>query len=127
MISMGCTTSTTVQETLISPKEFEALIAGLEAGKEPEWVILDVRRDDEIKAKRLPSVNAKGATVPLLYHELSTLEGAASKLPKNKLLYCFCRSGNRSGKASELLRTKGFNTINVEGGILALDHIAVSG
>ena len=127
MIGMGCSESTAAGNGLISSKNFEGMLASLPKDSTPGWVVLDVRREDEIKAKRLPSANSLGANVPLIYHELSTLETVLHSLPKEKLIYCFCRSGNRSGKAAELLGSKGFTAVNVEGGILALDHLAVSG
>ena len=38
------------------------------------------------------------------------------KLDKNKPVYLYCRSGNRSGKAALILQEKGFNAFNVLGG-----------
>lgn len=39
---------------------------------------------------------------------------------KNKTVYVYCRSGNRSGQACLILGTMGFtNVINVAGGMLA--------
>jgi len=42
-----------------------------------------------------------------------------SKLDKNKDLYIYCRSGNRSGKATRKLESMGFPKIyDLKGGIL---------
>jgi rhodanese-related sulfurtransferase len=39
---------------------------------------------------------------------------------KGQELICYCRSGNRSGQACQLLEMMGFtNTRNLEGGMLA--------
>ena len=38
------------------------------------------------------------------------------KLDKNKPVYLYCRSGNRSGKAAKILQEKGFKAYNVLGG-----------
>ena len=41
---------------------------------------------------------------------------AVEKLDKNKPVYLYCRTGNRSGKATKLLQEKGFKVYNVLGG-----------
>ena len=41
---------------------------------------------------------------------------AIEKLDKNKPVYLYCRSGNRSGKATKVLKDKGFEVYNVLGG-----------
>jgi rhodanese-related sulfurtransferase len=41
---------------------------------------------------------------------------AIQKLDKNKPVYLYCRSGNRSGKATNILKEKGFEVYNVLGG-----------
>lgn len=52
---------------------------------------------------------------------LGTLETDVNKLNdyKDKKLVVYCRSGNRSQSATRLLREKGFNAINMLGGIKA--------
>ena len=41
---------------------------------------------------------------------------AVNKLDKSKPVYLYCRSGNRSSKASKILQEKGFEVYNVLGG-----------
>lgn len=41
---------------------------------------------------------------------------AIQKLDKNKPVYLYCRTGNRSGKATKVLKEKGFEVYNVLGG-----------
>jgi rhodanese-related sulfurtransferase len=38
-------------------------------------------------------------------------------LDKSKTYFLFCRSGNRSGKAAQLMASKGFKVYNLAGGI----------
>ena len=40
----------------------------------------------------------------------------AEQLNKNQPIYLYCRSGNRSGKASKILQEKGYKVYNVLGG-----------
>lgn len=74
--------------------------------------ILDVREPDEVAAGKIPGAR----TIPL--GELSDREG---ELPKNKTIYVVCRSGNRSKKACNYLSDRGFQCVNVAGGMLAYE------
>lgn len=68
--------------------------------------ILDVREPHEFKAGRIP--NAKN--VPL--RKISTYT------PKGKV-YVICQSGMRSKKAAKLLKSQGYEVVNVRGGMSA--------
>jgi rhodanese-related sulfurtransferase len=80
----------------------------LDAG---EAIMLDVREADEWRAGHVA-----GAT----HIPLGGLAGRLGELPRDREVLLFCRSGNRSGKATEFLRAHGFDRArNVEGGIIA--------
>ncbi len=74
--------------------------------------IIDVRSEDEVKA-----LSFSGA----VHHELDRIEkGDLPKLDPNQTTYVLCRSGKRSQRACEILKSQGFKNIySVEGGILA--------
>ena len=72
--------------------------------------ILDVREPDEIAAGKIPGAH----TIPL--GELSARE---DELPKDEAIYVVCRSGNRSRRACSYLSGRGFQCVNVAGGMLA--------
>ncbi|GIU83456.1 MAG: hypothetical protein KatS3mg008_0231 [Acidimicrobiales bacterium] len=72
--------------------------------------LLDVRQPDEYREAHVPGANL----VPL-----DQLESRLAELPKDVTILCVCRSGARSFKAAELLRSRGFDAVNVEGGTLA--------
>tara|TARA_R100000935_G_scaffold54610_1_gene83686 strand:- start:786 stop:1103 length:318 start_codon:yes stop_codon:yes gene_type:complete len=78
-------------------------------------VIIDVRTPKEWKDGVIP--NAK--LINLL--ELNVFQQEVSKLDTDKNYYIYCRSGNRSGQACQLMDSKGFNTYNLEGGIMQWD------
>lgn len=81
-----------------------------ELSNRDDVLILDVRENDEYAAGHIP-----GATlVPL-----GQLASRMSELPKDKTIVAVCRSGNRSGQATELLRQNGFNVHNMQGGMNA--------
>lgn len=76
-----------------------------------EALMIDVRERDEWQAGHV-----KGAQhIPL--GELGT---RLDEIPRDREILLFCRSGNRSGKATQLLQAQGFaQARNVEGGIIA--------
>lgn len=79
--------------------------------QEEDIFILDVREESEYSEGHIP-----GATlIPL-----GQLPDRLAEIPADKTVIAVCRSGNRSGKATELLRTQGFDNVhNMQGGMLA--------
>lgn len=72
-------------------------------------VVLDVREQDEYDAGHAPrAVHMPLSEVPARIGELPEVDG---DLP------IVCRSGNRSGRATEYLAALGFDVTNVAGGM----------
>jgi rhodanese-related sulfurtransferase len=89
----------------LTAKEVEALV---NEGKAAD--IIDVRETDEVAEGKIPgAVNIPLGLVEFRMHELD----------KSKEYIMVCRSGGRSGRASQLLESQGFNVINMEGGMLS--------
>lgn len=68
---------------------------------------------------RTPKEVAQGSIETALfvnYFDTNFAVKTANKLDKNKPVYLYCRSGNRSGKAAVILKEKGFKVYNVLGG-----------
>ncbi|WP_034888632.1 rhodanese-like domain-containing protein [Gillisia sp. Hel_I_29] len=80
--------------------------------KDEDAIILDVRTPEEWKEGIIPNSLLINLLEPILFQQ------EISKLNKAKNYYIYCRSGNRSGQACLLMDSKGFNTYNLEGGIL---------
>ncbi|HLS09440.1 rhodanese-like domain-containing protein [Lentibacillus sp.] len=74
--------------------------------------VIDVREDDEVVQGKIPG--AKHIPLGEVPHRLDEIE-------KNKHYYMVCRSGGRSGRASEFLEEQGYDVTNVDGGMLAWD------
>ena len=86
-------------------KEVESLI---NEGKELN--IIDVREVDEVTEGKIPgSVNIPLGLVEFRMHELD----------KAKEYIMVCRSGGRSGHATEFLENWGYDVNNMQGGMLA--------
>jgi rhodanese-related sulfurtransferase len=62
--------------------------------------------------------NIGGELIPL--GRIQNMEVDQLELLKNQEIICYCRSGNRSGQACQILDMMGFtNTKNLQGGMLA--------
>lgn len=76
---------------------------------ETDYVILDVRTQEEFDQGHLP-----GAV--LIPHD--TINGEVSQLPdKEQLILVYCRSGNRSKQAAQALAKAGYTHVKEFGGI----------
>ncbi|APH03613.1 rhodanese-like domain-containing protein [Bacillus weihaiensis] len=72
--------------------------------------IIDVRETDEVAEGKIPgAINIPLGLVEFRMHELD----------KSKEYLMVCRSGGRSGRASQFLEGQGFTIINMTGGMLA--------
>lgn len=89
----------------ITPKEVEQR---LNEGKSLD--IIDVRETEEVEAGKIPGA----INIPL-----GLVEFRKQDLDKSKEYIMVCRSGGRSGRATEYLESQGYNVINMAGGMLA--------
>jgi L-ascorbate metabolism protein UlaG (beta-lactamase superfamily)/rhodanese-related sulfurtransferase len=88
-------------------KEFAELIA------DSDVVILDVRKADEFAEGHI-----KGAVL-IDQFQSDFVELAQAKLPKEKTIAVYCRSGRRSANAAGRLADVGYKCVNLKGGIIA--------
>jgi len=72
---------------------------------------VDVREEDEIRAKRI----AGGVALPLSVF----LERYEAELPKDAPILVSCRSGARSGRVVQFLIEQGYDATNLGGGLIA--------
>ena len=77
---------------------------------EKEGVIIDVRTQGEYDNGSL-----EDALVGYNYSS-GEFEEKLDSLDKNKTYYLYCASGNRSGKAAQLMKEKGFENVHNLGG-----------
>ena len=89
----------------ITAKQVENQLA---EGKELN--IIDVREDDEVAEGMIPGAK---------HIALGTVEERAYELYKEKPYIMVCRSGGRSGRASQILEEKGYDVTNMEGGMMS--------
>jgi rhodanese-related sulfurtransferase len=89
----------------ISPRELEELL-----NKGEKLNIIDVREVAEVAAGKIPGA----VNIPL-----GLVEFRKQELDKSKEYIMVCRSGGRSGRATQYLESQGFNVINMTGGMLA--------
>jgi rhodanese-related sulfurtransferase len=78
-------------------------------------LLLDVREDGEWAAGHAPG--AQHLRLGLLGQE---------RPPEGRRIVAVCRSGNRSGKATEVLRAWGYDAVNLAGGMKAWAEAGLS-
>jgi len=77
--------------------------------------IIDIREPFELKAMSLDGT----LHIPML----TLLSQPEKFLSKSKRYYILCRSGHRSYDVTEILSKKGYDIVNIVGGILVIDEI----
>lgn len=81
--------------------------------QEPGVMLIDVRTPEEFAEGHL------AGAINMNIND-SGFESSLARLDKSKTYLIYCRSGARSGRAGNLMVSKGFTTIyNLDGGILA--------
>ena len=90
-------------------KEMTAKEVELAVDNENNLNVLDVREVDEVATGKIPGA----VNIPL-----GLLEYRMNELDKSKEYIMVCRSGGRSGRASQFLESHGYNVINMAGGML---------
>ena len=107
LTACAASTPTPQQEVYlnISPEEAKVLMDTQE-----DYVILDVRTQEEFDAGHIPGA--------ILIPNTEIADRAEQELPnKDQLLLVYCRSGNRSKQASQILVELGYTNIREFGGI----------
>lgn len=91
----------------LSSAEFES---GM---RSPDAVLIDVRTAGEFAGKKIKGARNLDLTSP-------SFEKQVVNLPKDKAYYLYCRSGNRSGQACDMMASMGFSRLyNLDGGIIS--------
>ncbi|OIN67270.1 rhodanese [Exiguobacterium sp. KRL4] len=74
--------------------------------------IIDVREVDEVKEGKIPEA---------IHIPLGLVEFKMNELDKKKQYVMVCRSGARSGQATNYLEGQGFDVINMDGGMMSYE------
>jgi len=106
ILMTGCTKAQNT-DVLISPTDASTLMK-----KDTALVILDVRTLGEYNSEAGHIKNAILIPLGELENRMQELESA-----KEKTLLVYCRSGHRSGIASDILIKHGFKVRDLQGGI----------
>ncbi|MCM3587403.1 rhodanese-like domain-containing protein [Mesobacillus maritimus] len=89
----------------MTAKEVENLLK-----ENKELNIVDVREVDEVATGKIPGA---------IHIPLGLIEFRMHELDKSKEYIMVCRSGGRSGRASEFLEYNGYKVINMTGGMMS--------
>jgi rhodanese-related sulfurtransferase len=110
-ILTACGATTTISNTTSTSKEITVAQLKNMLDQNENFLLLDVRTPAEfLQDGRV----AQSTLIPL-----QELEQRLNELPTDKPIVCICRSGNRSAAACDLLRSRGYEAINVAGGMRA--------
>lgn len=88
----------------ISTKELKILLA------KENIQLLDVRASNEIKQGFIEKAKF------LDFFDKNFYEKSTKLINKNKSVYLYCRSGNRSIKSAKILQERGYKVVNILGG-----------
>ena len=118
LATLGLNTACSQNFENMEVKEFAELIADsiachTQTFRSENVVILDVRKADEFAEGHI-----KGAVL-IDQFQSDFVEQAKAKLPKDKIIAVYCRSGRRSANAAGILADVGYKCVNLKGGILA--------
>jgi rhodanese-related sulfurtransferase len=90
----------------INAEEFSKL------SKNPDTVILDVRTGGEVSEGKIPGA------ININVMNFLSFGSEIDKLDRDKTYLVYCRSGNRSGNACQMMQKKGFTKLyNLSGGV----------
>lgn len=81
--------------------------------RDPQVVILDVRTEKEYQEGHIDGA------VLIDVKESDFIKKAEAILPKDKTIAVYCRSGRRSATAAGMLGERGYQVVNLKGGIMA--------
>lgn len=93
---------------LMKPKEFNTAMQN-----DKDFILLDCRTPEEVNEGALEG------NVNIDFHK-DDYKQELEKLDKNKTVYIYCRSGNRSHKSAVMMKEMNFKkVIDLDGGIIA--------
>lgn len=95
-----------VTQALIAPADYQAEFGSTGA----RHLLVDVRTPEEF---------AEGHIAGAVNISLQTLSERLNEIPRDQPVVVYCRSGNRSAQASQILAQAGYTTIYDLGGIIA--------
>jgi len=99
------------QQMMNSTTSISANDAHAQLMNDTSIVLLDVRTPEEHYSERI--TNSPLIPVHELEQRIHELDAY-----KHRTIIVYCRSGNRSGSATTILRKHGFNALNMQGGII---------
>lgn len=110
---------TTMESSMISDLEMPLTYISITMAEAEEifttpgdYIILDVRRDDEYSEGHIPGA------INIANEDIDTINKPEMLPDLNQVIYVYCRSGRRSKEASEKLVQLGYTNIIEFGGII---------
>lgn len=105
LLFVGCTMISFAQTIISNEQAFKKI-------KKKGTQLIDVRTDTEYEQNHIKNA------IHIDWLNQNTFGEIANRLNKQKPVYLYCKSGNRSSKAAKYLTEQGFEVYDIEGGIL---------
>lgn len=99
---VSCTTAQ--QKDEITTTELKALLA------KKEILLVDIRTPEEYEQGFIETAKFVN------FYDETFLDDIKKIIKKDQPVYLYCRSGGRSGQATEMLKAEGYKPVNVVGG-----------
>ncbi len=90
----------------IAPAQYQAQFADISA----DHVLIDVRTPQEFNSGHIDGA---------INISVETLPQRLAEIPRDQAIVVYCRTGNRSATAAQILASAGYNTIYDLGGVVA--------
>ena len=98
----------------VKPLSQDTLKSYMEAKQAPfDFILIDVRTAQEITA-----AIGNGACKPYNIEWATQFRDISAKVPKDRTIVVYCRSGSRSARAAAFLHAAGYSNVYDAGGIL---------
>ncbi len=92
--------------------------AAFKAQRDPEGVLIDVRTAGEFKQGHLAGARHIDISSPSFKQQIAGMD-------KSGTYYLYCRSGNRSGMAAEMMKSMGYENVYNIGGLNELARAGI--
>lgn len=108
IILAGCAPAADVAAPEIISGRIDAQQYSQKFSNDPDHILIDVRTPEEFVSGHIPGA---------INISLQTLPDQLSEIPDDQTIIVYCRSGNRSATATQILTDAGFSPVYDLGGI----------
>lgn len=110
LMFISCTPATENKKVAAAADDLAAEQFSGQIKSDPAGVVLDVRSPEEFQSGHISNAVNMDYNAPDFTQNTEGLD-------KTKTYYVYCKVGGRSSKAADILRSKGFHAVTLNGGL----------